>query len=93
MNERINAESYRILSKRTRSVYKNVTKALVKAEIDEKTKTIVAEKKPWKKLTSGLGDDKTCIITAVQRKGRSYIHTKNMRKPDGEDVKCLFDHI
>ena len=68
-------------------------KGLVKAEIDERTKTIAVEKKSRKKLTPGLGDDKTCIITAVQREGRSYIHTENMGKLSSEDVKCLSDHI
>ena len=68
-------------------------KGLVEAEINDQTKTITVTRHPKKKIERGLGDDKTCIITAVQRTGSSYLHTTNMGKPSSDDLRCLQGHI
>lgn len=68
-------------------------KGLVDADIDEENHTITVHRHPKKKTKQGLGSDKTCIITAVQRGGRAYLHTANMGKPTSENAKCLKPHI
>ncbi|MBR6834420.1 MAG: IS1595 family transposase [Oscillospiraceae bacterium] len=68
-------------------------KGLVKADIDHEHKQITVYKQPRKKTSPGLNDDKACIFTAVQRQGRSFIHTENMGKPSTENARCLKAHI
>jgi energy-coupling factor transport system ATP-binding protein len=68
-------------------------KGLVKADIDHEHKQITVYKQPRKKTSPGLSDDKACIFTAVQRQGRSFIHTENMGKPSTENARCLKAHI
>ena len=85
-----------LLSKTTEADEKFVHechKGLIKAEINEETKTITVTPEPKKQIDPGLGDDKTCIITAVERFGKAYAHTANMGKPSSEDLKCLENHI
>lgn len=68
-------------------------KGLVKAEIDDDRKSVIIYQFPRKKTSPGLGDDKVCIFTVVQRLGRSYLHTENMGKPSSSDTECLSNHI
>lgn len=68
-------------------------KGLVNAMIDHQNKLIVIQPEPKKKIKAGLGNDKTCIITAVQREAGSFIHTQNMGKPTSENLSCLGPHI
>ena len=68
-------------------------KGLVNAEIDHENRTITIKPEPKKQIDRGLGDDKSCIITAVERNGQAYIHTENMGKISGKDAECLSDHI
>ena len=85
-----------VLSKTTEADEKFVHechKGLVKAEINDKTKTITVTREPKKQINPGLGDDKACIITAVERSGKAYVHTENMGKPSSDDLRCLQGHI
>lgn len=68
-------------------------KGLVKAKIDPSTKTITVKRRKKENSVRGLSKNKTCIITAVQRQGLSYIRTENMGEPSIENVKCLDSHI
>lgn len=68
-------------------------KGLVKAEIDDDCKTVIIYSLPRKEVKPGLGDDKACIFTTVQRQGRSHIHTDNMGKPSSADAMSLGKHI
>lgn len=68
-------------------------KGLVNAAIDHKNRVVVISPEQRKSTEPGLGDDKTCIITAVQRQGMSYLHTANMGKPSSKDLECLDPHI
>lgn len=68
-------------------------KGLVNASIDHNHKVVVISPELRKSTEPGLGDDKTCIITAVQRQGISYLHTANMGKPSSKDLECLDPHI
>lgn len=68
-------------------------KGLVPAYIDEANKVITLIQGRRKKTSPGLGKDKACITTVVQRQGGAYIHTENMGKPSSENLKCLDSHI
>ncbi len=68
-------------------------KGLVNAVIDRDHKLIYITPGSKKDIKPGICDDKTCIITAVQRLAGSYIHTQNMGKPSSEDIECLDPHI
>lgn len=85
-----------VLSKTTEADEKFVHechKGLVNAEIDDSTRTITIIREPKKEIKPGLGDDKTCIITAVERSGEAYVHTANMGKPSSDDLRSLQPHI
>ncbi len=41
----------------------------------------------------GISDEKVCLLTAVERKGYSFLRSYNMGRPSSEDVMNLSSHI
>ena len=41
----------------------------------------------------GISDEKVCLLTAVQRKGDSFLRSYNMGRPSSEEVMNLAPHI
>lgn len=41
----------------------------------------------------GISDEKVCLLTAVERKGESFLRSYNMGRPSSEEVMNLKEHI
>ncbi len=41
----------------------------------------------------GISDEKVCLLTAVERKGDSFLRSYNMGRPSSDDVMNLSSHI
>lgn len=50
-------------------------------------------KRGEKATKRGISDEKVCLLTAVERKGSSFLRSYNMGRPSSEDVLNLSSHI